>query len=74
MAEVILTADRLTQAEAKKVSKDLIGETAPNFTLLDDAGNVFESSTLDGLANCLLLCQGRFSNMQAWMSNLQGTT
>ena len=48
MAEVILTADRLTQAEAKKVSKDLIGEVAPNFSLLDDAGNVFESSTLDG--------------------------
>ena len=48
MAEVILTADRLTRAEAKKVSKDLIGEVAPNFSLLDDAGNVFESSTLDG--------------------------
>ena len=48
MGEVILTADRLTQAEAKKVSKDLIGELAPNFSLLDDAGNVFESATLDG--------------------------
>ena len=29
MGEVILTADRLTQAEAKRVSKDLIGELAP---------------------------------------------
>ena len=39
MAEVILTADRLTYAEAKRVSKDLIGELAPDFTLTDDAGN-----------------------------------
>ena len=35
MGEVILTADRLTQAEAKRVSKDLIGEVAPEFTLTD---------------------------------------
>ena len=48
MGEVILTADRLTQAEAKRVSKDLIGELAPEFTLTDDAGNDFQSSSLDG--------------------------
>ena len=48
MGEVILTADRLTQAEAKRVSSDLIGELAPEFSLMDDAGNVFDSSSLDG--------------------------
>ena len=48
MAEVILTADRLTHAEAKRVSKDLIGEIAPDFSLIDDAGDVFDSKTLDG--------------------------
>ena len=48
MGEVILTAERLTHAEAKKVSKDLIGEIAPDFALTDDAGNVFDSKTLDG--------------------------
>ena len=48
MAEVVLTADRLTHAEAKRVSKDLIGELAPDFTLTDDAGNSFDSSSLDG--------------------------
>ena len=48
MGEVILTADRLTQAEAKRVSKDLIGELAPEFTLTDDTGNEFQSSSLDG--------------------------
>ena len=35
MGEVILTADRLTHAEAKRVSKDLIGEIAPEFMLND---------------------------------------
>ena len=46
MAEVVLTADRLTYAEAKRVSKDLIGELAPDFTLTDDAGDSFDSSSL----------------------------
>ena len=48
MAEVVLTADRLTYAEAKRVSKDLIGELAPDFTLTDDVGNSFDSRSLDG--------------------------
>ena len=48
MPEVILTADRLTTKEAKKMSKDLIGETAPEFVLLDDEGNEFDSRTLNG--------------------------
>ena len=47
MGEVILTAERLTQTEAKRVSKDLIGELAPEFTLTDDAGNVFDSKSLN---------------------------
>ena len=48
VAEVILTAERLTHTEAKRVSKDLIGEIAPNFVLNDDAGNVFDSESLNG--------------------------
>ena len=48
VAEVILTAERLTYTEAKRVSKDLIGEIAPNFVLNDDAGNVFASERLNG--------------------------
>ena len=48
MAEVILTADRVTQHEAKKVSKDLIGEIAPEFLLMDDEGNEFDSRSLNG--------------------------
>ena len=48
MAEVILTADRVTLNEAKKVSKDLIGEIAPEFLLMDDEGNQFYSLTLNG--------------------------
>jgi len=48
MAEVILTADRVTLNEAKKMSKDLIGETAPEFILMDDEGNEFDSRSLDG--------------------------
>ena len=49
MAEVILTADRVTLNEAKKVSKDLIGEIAPEFLLMDDEGNEFDSRTLNGV-------------------------
>ena len=48
MAEVILTADRVTLNEAKKVSKDLIGEIAPEFLLMDDEGNEFDSRSLNG--------------------------
>ena len=48
MREVILTADYLTQTEAKRMSKDLIGECAPEFILKDDEGNVFDSKSLDG--------------------------
>ena len=48
VAEVILTAERLTYTEAKRVSKDLIGEIAPDFVLNDDAGNVFDSESLNG--------------------------
>ena len=43
VAEVILTADRFTPNEATKVSKDLIGEIAPEFILTHDDGNEFDS-------------------------------
>ena len=48
MKEVILTADKLTESEAKRMSKNLIGELAPDFTVKDDEGNVFDSKSLDG--------------------------
>ena len=75
MAEVILTAERLTYTEAKRVSKDLIGEFAPNFVLNDDAGNVFDSESLNGSWRILFFyAKKRFSNMQARLLNVQRTT
>ena len=73
MAEVILTADRLTQAEAKKVSKDLIGEVAPNFLYLTMRATFFESSTLDGSWRIVFFYAGWFTNMQARMFDFQRT-
>ena len=48
MSELILNADRISKTQVRVVAKDLIGLKAPEFSLLNDEGELVESSSFNG--------------------------
>ena len=53
---------------------NIVGQESSRFVLENEHGETFDSSTLDGSWRIVFFYSQQFSNLQAWLSHVQGTT